>query len=92
MSNNNDKDRNWLGHSDQGTSPIVIVAMAAAKVTLYGLAFLVVIVLGIFLWQKSKDALPMANGDWGMVAVLAVLAFLCAFMGRKITSLLTSVR
>ena len=92
MSNNDDRDRNVLGHNDQGPSPIVIIVMSVTKVTLYCLACLVVLVLGVFLWQKSNDALVMAKGDWGMVGVLATLALLCLVLARKITSLLTSLR
>lgn len=92
MSNNDDQDRNWLGHNDQGSSPIVIIAMSLTKVTLYGLACLVVLILAVFLWQKSNDGFVMANGDWGMVGVLAILALLCALLARKISAHLTSPR
>ena len=92
MSDDDHKDPHWLGRSDTGTSPLVMMAMSAAKVTLYFLAGLVVLVLGVFLWQKSKDNWIMANGDLGMIAVLGILVFLCAFMGRKIAQLLKDVR
>ena len=86
--NNNDQDKHWLGHKDEGTSPLVVLAMSAAKVTLYSLSGLVVLVLDVFVWQQQKIGLPMANGDWGMVCVLIILALLCLFMARKISKLL----
>ena len=85
---NDDQNKHWLGHKDEGTSPLVVLAMSAAKVTLYLLGALVVIVLGVFVWQQQKTGLPMTNGDWGMVSVLLVLALLCLFMARKISKLL----
>jgi len=85
---NDDQNKRWLGHKDEGTSPLVVLAMTAAKVTLYLLSALVVLVLGVFLWQQHKSTMPMANGDWGMVSVLLVLALLCLFMARKISKLL----
>ena len=86
--NNNDQDKHWLGHKDEGTSPLVVMAMSAAKVMLYLLGALVMVVLGVFVWQQQKTGLPMANGDWGMVSVLLILALLCLFMARKISKLL----
>ena len=85
---NDDQNKHWLGHKDEGTSPLVVLAMIAAKVTLYLLGALVMLVMGVFLWQQQKTGLPMANGDWGMVSVLLVLALLCLFMARKISKLL----
>jgi hypothetical protein len=85
---NDDQNKHWLGHKDDRTSPLVVVAMSAAKVTLYVLGALVVLVLGVFLWQQQKTGLPMAGGDWGMIGVLTVLALLCHFMARKIATLL----
>lgn len=85
---NDDQNKHWLGHKDDGTSPLVVLALSAAKVTLYLLGALVVLVLSVFLWQQQKTGLPMANGDWGMVGVLVVLALLCLFMARKIATLL----
>ena len=85
---NDDQNKHWLGHRDDGTSPLVVLALSAAKVTLYLLGAVVVLVLGVFLWQQHKSAMPMAGGDWGMVGVLLVLALLCLFMGRKIATLL----
>ena len=87
---NDDPNKHCLGHKDDDTSPLVILALSAAKVTLYLLGALVVLVLGVFLWQQQKTGLPMAGGDWGMVCVLMVLALLCLFMARKITKLLQS--
>jgi hypothetical protein len=89
---NDDQDKHWLGHKDDGTSPLVVLAMIAAKVTLYLLGALVVLVLGVFLWQQQKTGLPMVRGDWGMVSVLAVLALLCLFMARKIGKLMVASR
>ena len=86
--NNDDQNKHWLGHKDEGTSPLVVLAMSAAKVMLYLLGALVVLVMGVFLWQQQKSGLPMANGEWGMVSVLLVLALLCLFMARKISKLL----
>ncbi|MEO9167870.1 MAG: hypothetical protein ABI230_05665 [Aestuariivirga sp.] len=85
---NDDQNKHWLGHKDEGTSPLVVLAMSAARVTLYLLGGLVVIVLGVFVWQQHNTGQPMSNGDWGMVGVLLVLALLCLFMGRKIATLL----
>jgi|GEM_PF-5629000 len=85
---NDDQNKHWLGHKDEGTSPLVVLAMSAAKVMLYLLGALVVLVMGVFLWQHQKTGLPMANGDWGMVCVFAVLALLCLLMARKISKLL----
>jgi len=85
---NEDQNKHWLGHKDDGTSPLVVLAMSAAKVMLYLLGALVVLVIGVFLWQQQKTGLPMANGDWGMVCVLMVLALLCLWMARKISKLL----
>ena len=87
---NDDPNKHWLGHKDDDTSPLVILALSAAKVTLYLLGALVVLVLGVFLWQQHKSTMPMAIGDWGMVGVLTILALLCLFMARKITKLLQS--
>ena len=87
-----DQDKHWLGHRDDGTSPIVIVAMSAAKVTLYFLALLVALVLGIFLWQKYQTGWAMAQGDWGMIGVLGVLLMLCVFIARKISGVLDAGR
>ena len=85
------QDKHWLGHRDDDTSPIVVVAMSAAKVTLYFLAGLVASVLGVFLWQQQRLGWPMASGDWGMVGVLIVLTFLCVFLARKISGVLAGV-
>ena len=85
---NDDQNKHWLGHKDEGTSPLVVLVMSAAKVTLYSLSGLVVLVLGVFVWQQQKTGLPMANGDWGMVCVLIILALLCLLMARKISKLL----
>ncbi|MDP8995736.1 MAG: hypothetical protein M3O03_01850 [Pseudomonadota bacterium] len=85
---NDDQNKHWLDHKDEGASPLVVLAMSAAKVTLYSLSGLVVLVLGVFVWQQQKTGLPMANGDWGMVSVLLILALLCLFMARKISKLL----
>ena len=85
---NDDQNKHWLGHKDEGTSPLVVMAMSAAKVTLYLLGALVMVVLGVFVRQQHKTGLPMANGDWGMVSVLIILALLCLFMARKISKLL----
>ena len=87
-----DQDKHWLGHRDDTTSPIVVVAMSAAKVTLYFLAILVFLVLGIFLLQQQKQGWPMASGDWGMVGVLVVLTALCLFLAQKISGVLAKAR
>ena len=86
------QDKHWLGHKDDRASPLVVVAMSAAKVTLYFLAGLVVLVLGIFLWQQQKLGWPLAPGDWGMIVVLSVLTLLCVFIARKISNQLTEGR
>ena len=87
-----EQDKHWLGHRDDGASPIVIVAMSAAKITLYFLALLVALVLGVFLWQKYQSGWAMAQGDWGMMGVLAVLILLCIFIANKISGLLQTAR
>ena len=89
---NDDQNKHWLGHKDDGTSPLVVLALSAAKVTLYLLGVLVMLVLGVLLWQQHKSAMPMAGGDWGMVGVLLVLALLCLFMAHKISKLLEASR
>ena len=87
-----DQDRHWLGHRDDGPSPIVVVAMSAAKVTLYFLAGLVVLVLAVLLWKHQQEHWVMAQGDWGMIGVLTVLTLLCIYLARKISGQLESGR
>jgi len=87
-----DQDNHWLGHRDEGTSPIVVVAMSAAKVTLYFLAGLVLLVLLIFLWKHQQEGWVMAQGDWGMIGVLTALTLLCIFIARKIADVLEQGR
>jgi len=88
----NDQDGNWLGHRSDGTSPIVVVAMSAAKVTLYCLAGLVLLILAVLLWKHQQEGWIMAKGDWGMIGVLTVLTILCVFIARKISSQLEAGR
>ncbi len=88
----NDQDRHWLGHRDDGISPIVIVAMSAAKVTLYFLAGLVMLILGILVWKHQQEGWVMAQGDWGMIGILVALALICVFVARKIAGVLEQGR
>jgi len=87
-----DQNKHWLGHRDDGTSPLVVVAMSAAKVTLYFLAGLVVLVLGLVLWQQGKQGWPMAPSDWGMIVFLGILTLACIFIARKIAGVLEQGR
>ena len=85
MPDNDDQSRHWLGHSDTGMSPIVIVAMSVTRMILYFVAVLVAIVLALFLWEKIQiEGGPMARGDWGMLGVLTALVALPLFLARKI--------
>ena len=80
-----DQSRHWLGHSETGLSPLVITAMAAARLMLFILSGLVVLIIAVYLWQKIQViGGPMAGGDWGMIGLLVVLVALPLFLARKI--------
>ena len=85
MNDEKDQSRHWLGHSDTGMSPLVITAMAAARLMLFILAGLVVLIIAVYLWQKFHViGGPMAGGDWGMIGLLILLVALPLFLARKI--------
>ena len=93
MGDENDQSRHWLGHSDTRMSPIVITALVAARMMLIMLAGLVVLIIAVYLWQKIQIiGGPMANGDWGMLGVLAGLVVLPLILARKIGNELTTGR
>jgi hypothetical protein len=75
----------WLGHNRHGTSPIVIVAMSAGMVMLYALTGVLVLIAGVLLWSKhSTEGFALVKSDWGVLAVMAVLAALCLVLAIKI--------
>ena len=85
MDDEKNQNRQWLGHSDTGMSPIVITALVAARLMLLILAGLVALIVAAYLWQKIQIiGGPMAGGDWGMLGVLAALVILPLLLARKI--------
>ncbi len=93
MPDEDDQSRHWLGHSDKGMSPIVIVVMVGVRVTLFFLAGLLVLITAIFTWEKlAIDVNPMAKADWGMLGLLCALLVFTIVLAIKIGTELKSGR